>query len=274
MSVLDIKQCTFRIVDGRKAELTIGTVNAAIKYTLKSKHRGTRQDVKVAHVTSGLSTPLSVVVTQSDDLYTITVNLATDGAGVATSTANAVKAAVDAAAPAAALVTTSIPGTGASVAVAAAAAAINTNPARSISFKVGEGTLSWGESKDYQYKLDAGNLDQVSEADEVPMTLDTGFTWEEFEAITGSGVPSLIDALNQINEASGWASTSDDPSGCSPYCVDIEVTRNPGSCGSEKKEVWTFEEFYWDDLNPTYKDGRVAFKGACNRIEPKLYRIA
>lgn len=270
MSILNINKCTFRIVDGRKATLQIGTVNAAVLYTLVSKHHGTRQDVKVAHVTSGLTTPLSVAVAQVNDLYTITVNLQTDGAGVAISTAAQVRTAVNASVDAAALVLASLPGTGASVAVAAAAAAVNDTPARYVEFKVADGTLQFGESKEIIYTPNKGVLDDVKTGDEQPLSIDTSFTWEDFEASVGSGTPSPLDILFQNGEAATYTSTAD-ASGCPPYCVDIEVEINPGC--SEVREFVTFEEFLWDDIAPTFKDGKIAFKGQCNRTQPKFYRI-
>lgn len=272
MAVLDIKKCTVRICDGRKATLQIGgSGNAGVNYTLVSKHEGTMQRIKVAHVTAGLNTPLSIATAWVQDVLTITVNLATDGAGVATSTASAVRTAVNADATANQYVVASLPGTGASVAAAAAAAAVNTNPSRTVELKVGDGTLSWSESKDLQYVLDKGALDQVKEGDEQPMTLDTSFIWEELVASTGSGTPSPYEAMLQLGEAASWTSTSDG-TGCPPYCVDIEVEVNPG-CNAVR-EFYRFEEFYVDDLNPNYKDGKITFKGSCNRTQPKLYRVA
>lgn len=276
MAQLDIKKCTFRIVDGRRATLSIGASNAGVTYTLVSRHHGTKQDVLVAHVTAGISTPLSVAVTTSPTTgkTTITVNLATNGSSIAISTASQVRTAVNAAVTAAALVTASLVGDGSGTAVAAAAAAVNTAPARFISFKVGDGTLSWTEAKDNKYTLDRGTIDTVLQGDEQEMSVSTGYTWEEFTASTGSGTPAPFDALNQEGEASGWTSTSDDPDGCSPYCVDLEVTYDPGNCGSQIKEIYTYEEFYWDDVNPTWKDGKVSFSGKCNRVAPTLTRVA
>lgn len=272
MAVLDIRKCSFRLVDGRKATLTIGSTNAAITYTMKSTHHGTKQDVKVAHVCGAALSTLSVAVTNSDDLYTITVTLASTDGATPTSTAAQVKTAVDASLAAAALVTTSLPGTGASAAVVAVAAVINTTPARSVEYKVGDGTLTWSESQQFEYTENKGDLDGVKENDEVPVTLDTSFTWEEFRAVMSSGSPTAVDALLQIGEASGWTSTSDDTTGCSPYCVDLEIEINP-NCGNQKKEYIVFEEFNWDDIAPNYKDGKVAFKGSANRVRPKYYRI-
>lgn len=71
--------------------------------------------ITITYVVAGLNTALSVAVVGD----AITVNLATDGAGVATSTATLVLAALLASAPATALVTPTLTGTGATVQVAA-----------------------------------------------------------------------------------------------------------------------------------------------------------
>jgi hypothetical protein len=276
MAQLDIKKCTVRIVDGRRATHDIGAGNAGVRYTALSKHRGTRQDLLVAHVQAGLNTPLTVAVATSNSTgkTTITVNLATNGAGAITSTAEQVRAAVAANVTAAALVTPTNVGDGTGTAVAAAAAAINTSPARSVTVKVGNGTLNFSEQKQIEYTLDRGNIDTTREGDEVPMDVDVDMTWEFLTAVAASGSPTPIDAIKGTGEAAAWTSTSDDPSGCSPYCVDIEVEYNPGSCGNELREFYVFEEFYWSDLNPAWRDGTIKFRGQCNRIAPSIYRVA
>lgn len=271
MGVLNIKDCTFRICDGRKATLAIGAGNANVTYTLVSKHEGTMARIKVAHVTAGLSTPLSVATALVDDVVTITVHLATDGGGVATSTALQVKNAVNADSTANQYVLASNSGTGGSAATAAAAAAVNTTPSQTVTFKVGDGTLSWSEGKDIQYKVDKGLLDRVATGDEQEMSVDAEFTWEEYTAVALSGTPTPLDILLQTGEAAAYVSTSDS-SGCPPYCVDLEVEVNPGCALT--REFIRFEEFYWNDVNPVLKDGKISFKGVCNRVKPSVYRVA
>jgi hypothetical protein len=103
-------------VNATAATLTIGTTNAAVKYDAPLWRGVTGNSIRVAHITAGNNTPLTVSVSGKD----ITVNLATSAGGVATSTAAQVAAAVNGTAAANNLVTASLPGTGASVAVAAA----------------------------------------------------------------------------------------------------------------------------------------------------------
>jgi hypothetical protein len=98
------------------AEVTIpgATSDGDVTYTAQSAGTG-GNSVRVRHVVAGLNTPLSVSVAAND----ITVNLATNGAGVATTTGAQAASAVNAAAPAFALVAARTNGTGLGLAAAA-----------------------------------------------------------------------------------------------------------------------------------------------------------
>jgi hypothetical protein len=99
------------------ASLTIGAGNAGVTYTAALWRGVGGNSARVAHITAGANTPLTVTRSGRD----ITVNLATNGSSVATSTAAQVAAAVNAtAAVSDAGIVASLPGTGASVAVAQA----------------------------------------------------------------------------------------------------------------------------------------------------------
>lgn len=264
MAQIDIKNCTLRICDGRKATLAIGTSTAAVTYTDASSHRGTRTAIRVRHVNPGTNNAaLSVTVSGTD----ITVNLATNGSAVATSTANAVKAAVDAYAPAAALVTTVSGGAG--TAIAAAYASLATGP-RSVEIKVGAGNLTYSEKKPRQYTPNRGLLDEVRDGDEDPVEVSIDLVWEFLTASTGSGTPTPEDALKQRGEASAWTSTSDDA--CGLYCVDIEV-EDDANCSTQEREFIILEEFNWESLDQDLKAGTIKLSGKCNRTEASLYRI-
>jgi hypothetical protein len=102
-----------------KATRTIGAGNAAVLYTSNKGGLGGNA-VRTAHVVAGTNTVFSIVVSGND----VTVNAATDGAGLSTTTALAAKDAVNAHAAASKLVTASLPGTGASVITASALTAL------------------------------------------------------------------------------------------------------------------------------------------------------
>ena len=95
-----------------KAGLTIPGVdsNGGVIYTAQAA--GTAgNSIRVAHVVSGTSTPLSISVSGND----ITVHVQTDGSSLAISTAAQVVTAIGLSAPATALVTATATGSGASV---------------------------------------------------------------------------------------------------------------------------------------------------------------
>jgi hypothetical protein len=107
------------------AFLVVGTGNAALTYTAVTQGSG-GTDVTIAYVVSGTNTPLTIGVAAS----AITVNVATDGAGLATSTALQVAAAIRASAAAAALVNVMLSASsGASVVAAVGATALSTHAA-------------------------------------------------------------------------------------------------------------------------------------------------
>lgn len=103
------------------ASLTIGAGNAGVTYTQPLWRGVGGNSARIAHIVSGLNTPLSVTRSGRD----FTVNLATSGAGAATSTAAQVVAAFNANVDVADRgMIASLPGTGASVAVAQAMTAL------------------------------------------------------------------------------------------------------------------------------------------------------
>ena len=263
MAQIDIKNCTIRFCDGRLGTLTIGTSTSAVTYTALSQHWGSRTAIRVRHVNGGASQSLSVVVSG----YDITVNLATDGASVVTSTANDVKAAVDGNVDAAALVTTVSGGAG--LAAVAAYASLATG-SRTLVIKVGEGNLTYSEKQSRQYILDRGELDDVRDGDDEPIDVSLDLVWEFITAETGSGTPTPEDVLKKVGEASGWATTSDDP--CEPYCIDIEL-ENDANCSSQEREFVMFEEFHWESLDQDLRAGTIKLTGKCNRTRASLYRI-
>lgn len=83
-----------------KAEVTPTQAGSNNDIRYSARDRGTGgNSIRIRHVVSGASTPLSVSVSGSD----VTVNVATDGSSAATSTADQVIAAITASAAASAL---------------------------------------------------------------------------------------------------------------------------------------------------------------------------
>jgi hypothetical protein len=140
-----------------------------------------------------------------------------------------------------------------------------------VSIKIGEGTLTYDETRTMEYTLDRGALDTVREGDEVPMDVSFDFIWEFLTATSTSGavVPTIEDALKQRGEASGWVTTSADA--CEPYAVDIEIVYTP-TCGTEEDETILLPDFRWETLAHDLSAGTVAVSGKCNAKEAIISR--
>lgn len=132
---------------------------------------------------------------------------------------------------------------------------------RMLSIKIGTGNLTYSEKKTLAYTLDRGILSTVRETDDVPMDVAFDFIWEFITAVSGSGTPTIDDALKQKGEASTWVTSSADP--CEPYAVDVMVEYLPG-CTSAEMETLLFPDFRWESLSHDLRNAAVAVTGKCN----------
>ena len=112
-------------------------------------------------------------------------------------------------------------------------------------------------------------LDNVRVGAEEPMDVSFDFVWEFITASSGSGVPSIEDALKKRGEASGWITTSADV--CHPYCVDLEIFYTP-PCGGAEKERIVLNEFHYETLEHDLRAGSVSCTGKCNTKEAVVTR--
>lgn len=148
-----------------------------------------------------------------------------------------------------------------------------TPTANEIEIKVGEGNLTWTEAKTMEYLLDRQLLDEVREGDDIPMDVSFDFIWDYITGTTGSGgVPSIEDALKQINAASTWISTDSDI--CRPYAVDIQIEYVPTNCAAEDQETITLPDFRYENLAHDLRAGTIACTGRCNATQATAIRAA
>lgn len=265
MAQIDIKECTVTAFDGTLGTVIIDSTPADSDLTLTavSKHIGSDK-ISVELIDPGTGTnALAITVTGRK----ITVDLG-NAASAITSTAAAVKTAIDGDADAAALVTVALEtaGTG----IVEAEAEVTLDGQKSLVIKIGEGNLTYSEHRNVTFTRDRGVLDTVREADDEPLDLSIDATWEWLRSVDASGTPTLEDVFDQVNEASAWASTADDP--CQPYCVDIELWNAP-NCGSVEDELIMFEEYYPESADHDLRDGTLATAGRCNRKKASTSRV-
>lgn len=137
-----------------------------------------------------------------------------------------------------------------------------------IEVKVGEGNLTWSETKEYEYLRDRGDLDTVKEGDEQPVEMSMEFVYEYIKTATGEDI-TPIDALKRAGLASEWVSTSSDL--CEPYCIDI-LAKHCVPCGTDEDEDVLFTDFRYESLDYDMGEATIAVSGRCNVSEPTITR--
>lgn len=133
---------------------------------------------------------------------------------------------------------------------------------------IGEGNLTWTETKEYEYLRDRGDLDTVKEGDEQPLEVSLEFVYEHVTSGTGEAV-TPVDALKRINGAAEWVSSATDP--CEPYALDIEILHCV-PCGADEDERVTFPDFRYESLEYDLSAATIAVSGRCNASDPTSTR--
>lgn len=144
-----------------------------------------------------------------------------------------------------------------------------------IEIKIGEGNLQHTETRNIEFLKARGILDTVRENDQEPMDVNFNCVWEYISSAVGA---TFENALKKTGAASSWVSSSVDPA--APYCVDIELIYTPGGdppCGGDGDsggavEHIFFNEFHYETLGHSLKDGTIDCKGKCNTVSATTAR--
>ncbi|HPT70881.1 MAG TPA: hypothetical protein PLE74_01205 [Candidatus Cloacimonadota bacterium] len=136
--------------------------------------------------------------------------------------------------------------------------------------KIGDGNITFKESKPRTYELDKGLLDTVRDGDQVPVDVTLDFLWEWLKADTGLP-PTPVDVLKKRGNASAWVTASSDP--CEPYSLDLEIVIDPDCADGSKKEVILLSDFRYEELNYDLKAGQISVTGKCNITEATITRV-
>lgn len=143
-------------------------------------------------------------------------------------------------------------------------------PPNELEVKIGEGNLTYTEARNMEYNLDRGVLDIVREGDQIPVDVSLDFIWEYLKGSSGSGTPTVEDALKNRGEADDWESTDSDA--CQPYAVDLEIQYSPLPVTCGDMEVILLSDFRWETLEHDLRAGTVATAGKCNVTEATVTR--
>jgi len=140
--------------------------------------------------------------------------------------------------------------------------------AQRIDVTIGEGNLTWTESKEYEYLLDRGDLDTVKEGDEQPLEISLEFVYDHVTTGTSETI-TPVDAVKGISGADEWVSSSSDL--CEPYAVDLEILHCV-PCGSDEDEDIVFPDFRWESLEYDLSAATISMSGRCNVSDPTITR--
>ena len=138
--------------------------------------------------------------------------------------------------------------------------AVVTFVSQRITVKIGEGDLTWTESREMIYDRDRDLLDTVREGQEQPVSVDLNFTFEYVTTQSGQLI-TPVDALKRTGQATEWVSSSSDL--CEPYAVDIYVIQDV-PCGTDQDQDFRFVDFRWESLDYSVQDATIAVSGQCN----------
>lgn len=137
-----------------------------------------------------------------------------------------------------------------------------------LEIQVGEGEISWSETREFIYDRDRDLLDTVRQGQDQPMSVDIAFTFEYVTSGTGEAV-SPVDALKRINGASEWVSSSADL--CEPYAVDV-VILHCIPCGTNEDQEILLPDFRFETLDYSVNDAAISVSGQCNATDATITR--
>jgi hypothetical protein len=169
-------------------------------------------------------------------------------------------------------VTASTPGSGASTSItftpgltaSVADDDVITVGPNELEVEIGEGQFSYTEKRNVDYYKDRGLLDTTREGDEEPVELTMDFKFSKIRAASGEWTPTVEEALKFIvgSPAEHW--TPSDGNECStPAALDVIILETPPCAGVPNQE-WTFNDFRYEQLQHSFKDGTVSCSGKCN----------
>jgi hypothetical protein len=163
--------------------------------------------------------------------------------------------------------TTDITFTPAAVAALADDGVITFLPQR-LEIQVGEGEISWSETREFIYDRDRDVLDTVRQGQDQPMSVDIAFTFEYVTASTDA-TPTPVDALKRQGEASEWVSSSSDL--CEPYAVDV-IILHCVPCGTDEDQEILLPDFRYETLDYSVNDAAISVSGQCNATDATVTR--
>lgn len=146
---------------------------------------------------------------------------------------------------------------------------------KSTTAKIGNGNLTFDETRVVIYDMDKGNLDTTREGDEVPVDVAFDLKWEYILSADAEPV-TPFEAIKYRGAAvtNGWV-TSDTADPCGPYAVNLVFTYAPACSGGSivhANEIFTFPNFRQEKTSFDSKSASIKCTGKCNVTEITITR--
>jgi hypothetical protein len=134
-------------------------------------------------------------------------------------------------------------------------------PVNTLSLKIGDGNLTYSETRAVEYMKDKGKLDQVRLGDEAPVDVSLDCQLEKWISSSGELITPR-EALTNTGRAADWVTSSSDV--CEPYAVDLVVNYQPPCATSGASQLITLTDFRYEKLDFDLKAGTLKVTGKCN----------
>ncbi len=152
-----------------------------------------------------------------------------------------------------------------------------------LGLKFGEGNFTWNMTKNQEYMLDRGVLDDVRKGDEAPLevSFQGKFTFTKTNGDENYTVHEILDGHDFgdpdanpifVGAVENWLATY----GCPPYAAELELHNNPAmDCPntSAHGEATLFRYFRTDSINVDINGGTIDVSGKCHVLRPIPKRI-
>lgn len=141
-----------------------------------------------------------------------------------------------------------------------------TPTANTLELIIGEGNVTWTETRALEYTRNRGALEDRRLADEEPMSVNIDLRWDYYRGGNGvSDPPSPVDAMKFQNNASTWIST--DPDACRPKCIDVVLNYEPDCQVTDSNEEIVLPMFFAETFDYDPDEGTIAVTGTCLATE-------
>lgn len=246
MARIELRHATIRLKDGFGGTAAINDTPADGDTTL---------DIDTTSVNGPLGTDVIPVgarftfTADSDRTYTVTARTPADGLATTTNVVFTP-----------ALATATLP----------ADDDVLTFTSQRLDITIGDGNLTYSESKEYDYELDRGSLDTVRQGDDQPLDVSLEFVYDFVTTGTGETI-TPVDALKKKSGAAEWVSSAIDP--CEPFALDMEVEYQvPCGSASTEDEVTVFPDFRYESLEFDLSEATISVSGRCNATQAAVSR--